>query len=564
MTKLGNISLKKKITGSFLIVFLSFILIGSLIYNGIQKIEHLNFIISKENGVLSYVHQTRQNNLSVRYRAARLFLPNKEKAVVSFSEKCLNDIEEIASDLAAADSIFKMIKSYEPLNLQEEFSNIKDSTTFLTQKISKPSIEKSVILLTQYGKTWKEFEDYLDSDSIEISEVQRYRNRIDDLEDDFKKNRSKVYSNYKLINAAIKRLRDSLEASISQNQAEIESIITSTKAMVLVTVGFALLLILMVNSFLHRIIIEPIMLVISFLKEFAGGRIPTTVLKESDDEIGEMAREINTLKASLEASTNFAESIGNGHFTAKFEAQDALGKSLIIMRESLQKSYEEEKARTFVSQGLTQINQVLSKQSGSILEFTNNVVRFIIDYLNFKVGAFYVTYSDKDTHKIKLEGCYAYDRTKQLEQTIEIGHGLVGQAYLEKESMYLDTVPAGFIQIASGLGNAKPSSICVIPLVQNDKVHGIMEFASFNKISDVEKQFLEAATESISSVLSAIKINIQTAELLEETQDNSEMMQAQEEEMRQNMEELQATQEEMIRKEKEYQNRISELEGRIS
>jgi transcriptional regulator with GAF, ATPase, and Fis domain len=147
---------------------------------------------------------------------------------------------------------------------------------------------------------------------------------------------------------------------------------------------------------------------------------------------------------------------------------------------------------------------------------------------------------------------------------VEIGQGLLGQAYLEKRSIYLKEIPKNYISITSGLGMANPTTLLIVPLKVNEDILGVIELASFHEFSDFEIRFIETIGENIASTLQGIKTNTITKELLAASQQQTEEMRAQEEEMRQNMEELSATQEEMSRKEGEYIRRIEELEKELS
>src|SRR5690606_32584770 len=155
-----------------------------------------------------------------------------------------------------------------------------------------------------------------------------------------------------------------------------------------------------------------------------------------------------------------------------------------------------------------------------------------------------------------LEACYAYERKKFLEKRIEFGEGLIGQAYLEKDIIYMTEIPERYVSISSGLGNANPRSDIIIPLISNDTIEAVIEIASFQKMEKHEIEFMQKVGEYVASAIAAVKVNQRTKALLQSTQEQAEEMRSQEEEMRQNMEELQATQEEVQRRTQEYQKVI--------
>ncbi|NJM24892.1 MAG: GAF domain-containing protein, partial [Bacteroidia bacterium] len=134
----------------------------------------------------------------------------------------------------------------------------------------------------------------------------------------------------------------------------------------------------------------------------------------------------------------------------------------------------------------------------------------------------------------------------------------------EKEMTYLTNVPNDYIQISSGLGEALPSCVVILPLKLNEEVFGIIELALFKQLESHEIEFLQRVCDTIAAALSTAKVNTRTQRLLVQTRHQTMELQNQEEEMRQNVEELSATQEELVRKETEYVKRIKELEHRLS
>ena len=73
--------------------------------------------------------------------------------------------------------------------------------------------------------------------------------------------------------------------------------------------------------------------------------------------------------------------------------------------------------------------------------------------------------SKTDEPYLKLLASYAYKERKNIDNRFKLGEGLVGQCALEKEKILLTNVPGDYIQITSGLGEAKPLNIIVLPVV---------------------------------------------------------------------------------------------------
>ena len=106
-----------------------------------------------------------------------------------------------------------------------------------------------------------------------------------------------------------------------------------------------------------------------------------------------------------------------------------------------------------------------------------------------------------------------------------LGEGLVGQCALEKERILLTDVPDDYIQISSGLGEAPPRNIIVLPVLFEGEVKAVIELASFHRFSDIHLTFLDQLTESIGIVLNTIAANMRTEELLKQSQSLTEELQ---------------------------------------
>jgi hypothetical protein len=94
-------------------------------------------------------------------------------------------------------------------------------------------------------------------------------------------------------------------------------------------------------------------------------------------------------------------------------------------------------------------------------------------------GVFYIMDGDEATRRrCALLASYAYRERKSLANHFKLGEGLVGQCALEKERILLTEVPEDYIKISSGLGEAKPLNIVVLPVVFEGVVKAVIELAS--------------------------------------------------------------------------------------
>ncbi len=228
----------------------------------------------------------------------------------------------------------------------------------------------------------------------------------------------------------------------------------------------------------------------------------------------------------------------------------------------LEEAQEEERKRAWASEGFTRFGTIMRRNDNSGGMF-DQLVSGIVKYIKANQAALYLAEGEGKNVILRQHSCYAFNRKKFREYSASPGQGMVGQVYLEKEYVYITEIPQQYTFITSGLGEATPSALLLIPLISNDVVEGVLEIASFKPFEKHVIDFLTGLGEEIAAMISINRINELTQKLLEEAQEQAEEMRAQEEEMRQNMEELQATQEEMARKEMEYLEKIRQLESAL-
>ena len=148
-------------------------------------------------------------------------------------------------------------------------------------------------------------------------------------------------------------------------------------------------------------------------------------------------------------------------------------------------------------------------------------------------GVFYGMEGEKDDARLGLQASYAYKERKNPPKQFRLGEGLVGECALQKRRILLTNVPGDYVRINSGLGEATPMNVVVLPVMFEGVTKAVIELASFERFSPIHLAFLEQLTESIGIVLNTIEANSRTEALLQQSQKMTVEMQTQGEELQQ-------------------------------
>ena len=281
---------------------------------------------------------------------------------------------------------------------------------------------------------------------------------------------------------------------------------------------------------------------------------------------------LREVQQDTEYQINFAEQLKSGNLDAGYtprHEKDDLGKALLNIKESLISIHQEDRQRNWTAESHAKFVQLL-QSAKNLKELSNNVIINLVQIINANQGAIFTVQHEEGQEILEMQACYAYNRSKHFEKKVFPGQGLVGQVYLEKETVVLKNIPDKFLKITSGLGEANPKYVLIVPLKISDNVVGIVELASFKEFNSYIISFVEKIGESIAHAFSSYHTAENTRRLLEESKAQTEALRAQEEELRQNQEELEATQEAISRKydmlfrqlgELNYQSKFDQLKS---
>ena len=304
------------------------------------------------------------------------------------------------------------------------------------------------------------------------------------------------------------------------------------------------------------LIVVPLTQVNNHLKSLAAGDpVAQDIVYHGNDEITELVTSAIKLRQAMEITIGQANAVAAGDYSGEvrlLSERDQLGRALSDMTLTLRHMTENNALQTWLKSGQAELNQKMSGVQ-DISTLTKNIVEFLARYLEAQVGVFYVIHHKEGQETLKLMSSYAYTRRKGLSDEFLVGEGLVGQAALEKEMILVSDIPEDYIHVQSGMGDAVPRNIVVLPVLYENQLKGIVELGSFEMFSDTDLEFLKQAEPGIGIGLYTAESRTQLQSLLTQSQSQAEELQSQ-------AEELQVQQEELRQSNEELEERTTELE----
>jgi HAMP domain-containing protein len=200
--------------------------------------------------------------------------------------------------------------------------------------------------------------------------------------------------------------------------------------------------------------------------------------------------------------------------------KDNVNEMIRNLRETTQKNTEQDWLKT----NLAKFTRLLQGQR-DLLTVSRLILSEMAPLVEMHHGVFYITDTVEDETVLKMLASYAYRERKSISNQFKLGESLVGQCALEKERIIVKNVPHDYVKINSGLGEAAPTNIVVLPVLFEGQVKAVIELASFNEFSENQFGFLDQLTESIGIVINTIEANMRTEELLKQSQSLAQELQ---------------------------------------
>ncbi|MBI5494781.1 MAG: HAMP domain-containing protein [Deltaproteobacteria bacterium] len=292
------------------------------------------------------------------------------------------------------------------------------------------------------------------------------------------------------------------------------------------------------------------------------------IWRDLTDNVNQLA---GNLTSQVRAIAEVSTAVTQGDLTRSITVQAmgevaALKDNVNQMIRNLQQTTLRNTEQDWLKTNLAKLTRLLQGQR-DLMTVSRSLLSEIATLTGAQHGAFYLAETDAaatapgEGETFRLLGGYAYKERKGLSARFRLGEGLVGQCALEKERIFLTNAPPDYVQISSGLGEARPQNIVVMPVLFEGKVKAVVELASFNRFSDIQLAFLEQLAESIGIVLNTIAATMRTEELLKQSQTLTEELQAQQEELTETNKRLETQAKTLQQSEEKLKEQQEELQG---
>ncbi|MEV0278241.1 HAMP domain-containing protein [Streptomyces sp. NPDC050610] len=276
--------------------------------------------------------------------------------------------------------------------------------------------------------------------------------------------------------------------------------------------------------------------------------------KRLTTNVNELASNLTTqVRAIAEVASAVAQGDMSRSITVETQGEVAeLKNNINLMVANLR---ETTRAKDWLESNLARLAGLMQGHR-DLMEVADLILRELTPLVNAQYGAFFLAEPEEGTNGAAAAGArglafiagYGSAQGATVDTPGMPGHGLVRQAALEKKRILVEEAPPGYIKINSGLGEAAPASVVIIPILFEDQLLGVIELASFSRFSDVHLAFFDQFVNTIGVAINTIIANSRTESLLSESQRLAQQLQERSDELQGQQAQLQRSNAELEEK----------------
>ncbi|ANP49864.1 HAMP domain-containing protein/signal transduction histidine kinase [Streptomyces griseochromogenes] len=280
--------------------------------------------------------------------------------------------------------------------------------------------------------------------------------------------------------------------------------------------------------------------------------------RDLTESVNEMA---GNLTRQVRAIARVATAVTRGDLNLKIdvdasgeiqELQDYINKMIANLRDTTIANKEQD----WLKGNLARISALMQGRR-DLEDVASLIMSELTPVVSAQHGAFFVAMplmegqdlggAAEDQYELHMLGSYGYSMGS-MPTSFRPGEALIGTAAQEKRTILVENAPSGYLKISSGLGEAPPAQVIVLPVLFEGKVLGVIELASFTPFTQIQKDFLNQIAEMIATSVNTISVNTKTEQLLKQSQELTEQLRERSAELENRQKALQASNAELEEK----------------
>ncbi|MCX5360337.1 HAMP domain-containing protein [Streptomyces sp. NBC_00124] len=256
--------------------------------------------------------------------------------------------------------------------------------------------------------------------------------------------------------------------------------------------------------------------------------------RDLTESVNEMA---GNLTRQVRAIARVATAVTRGDLNLKIdvdasgeiqELQDYINKMIANLRDTTIANKEQD----WLKGNLARISALMQGRR-DLADVASLIMSELTPVVSAQHGAFFLAMplvdgkdasaDQEESYELRMLGSYGYSMGS-MPTSFRPGEALIGTAAQERRTILVENAPSGYLKISSGLGEAPPAQVIVLPVLFESQVLGVIELASFTPFTQIQKDFLNQIAEMIATSVNTISVNTKTEVLLRQSQELTEQL----------------------------------------
>jgi signal transduction histidine kinase/HAMP domain-containing protein/ActR/RegA family two-component response regulator len=285
------------------------------------------------------------------------------------------------------------------------------------------------------------------------------------------------------------------------------------------------------------------------------------IWKRLTEDVNELA---SNLTRQVRAIAEVTSAVATGDLTRSITVEaegevDALKDNINAMVQSLREKTQAYEDQVWLQTSLARIAGLMQGHR-DLTTVADLIMDELVPLINAQHGTFFLAENGNGDPRLRLIAGYGLTWDKESEIQFRLGQSLIGQVAKTKKPVLVTDAPPGYLKITSGLGEAAPASVIVMPIVFEGEILGVIEASAFNRFTQVHQDFLEQLMETIGVNVNALMANTRTDALLEESRRLAAELQSRQQDLQRSNDELEDKAAQLARQNRDIEIKNAEIE----